>query len=841
MNQYDFFNILQQHSDNKKDKAFDEFLKAVVRKKRIIFLSLLLSLTIAYLYNTVTIPRYQSSVLLKKENPENNTLGDEFRDIFTLHKKELIETEMKMVKTRTVLKNVSKELKLYFAIDKIITRGNNVTEINRPLPEYKYEFSDNKPLAKSYPQFLEIEMSPENPSAQFIIKKVSSNNYQLCNPVSGKVLSTSLDSNAIQFNYSNYYMMIYWPYAKTGSELYISFKNLNSSAGSLLGSVTTEQIENTDIFQINVSSTSPYLSSLIVNTIAEVYKQTRIEQQKESIRYSFNFIDQQLQDVSKKLKTAEENLSNFKTSNQIVTIGEKSGSLIEYLSTLEAEKIRTNIELAEYEIKMKEIEKEYKDKGIFDQTYLTPEPTKTNNYSPFSILQQQLASLELQKIELLKKRTLSHPDVINIDHQIEQVNRELAKFNQNTLSAYQVLINSAKKKQTELQKLSGSYEERIGNIPPQESRLSELLRERAVYDKVFTLLLNKREEMRIAELSKLQDLIVIEPAIGSDSKVSPNKFLNYLLSLIFGGLAGLIIVWFSDKFNKKLDNLNDIEEKFNLPIFGIIPTYSRSSVKQINKAADYNERFVIFMSNIDKYKESFNFLKIKIGFAIKENPKIIMFTSCEEHTGKTSILVHLAMFLASQNKKVLLVDCDFKRARLSEMYDLLPGTPGLHDYLINGESFPTSYNLLQYREKNKTFKALDIIPSGAIVKNSASLLDSEKMTQLINLLKNSSYDYVLFDTPPVIRVVDALVLGSLIKNTILVIRPDTTYLESVTWGIKEMEIHGLKIWGTVVNACDIERSAFRHKYGYGYDYQYSLNKRQNGKSVKKIEPKELPQ
>ncbi len=116
-------------------------------------------------------------------------------------------------------------------------------------------------------------------------------------------------------------------------------------------------------------------SKVIANTITEKYRDTRIDQQKQTIRYSFNFVDNQLQEMQEKLKTAENNLSQFKASGQIMTIDESSRDLVQFLSNLEAEKLKTDLELTDYKNKLASMQEELKNSGYFDQSYLSPQNT----------------------------------------------------------------------------------------------------------------------------------------------------------------------------------------------------------------------------------------------------------------------------------------------------------------------------------------------------------------------------------------------------------------------------------------------------------------------------------
>lgn len=834
---YDIFNALQNQHNQKNERSVENFFKAIFRKKHYIVITILLALAVAYFINYSATPLYESKTLLKKDNTVSSK-GDEFQEIMNLQTKDLIETEIQLVTTNNVLNNVVNDLKLYLNIDKIVDKSGHEIDINKSLVDYNHEYLENNPEGNSYPHFLEIKALTNNPGSSVMIKKVSAKTFDFYNADDGAFLGRSNVDGAITYKTPTLDLVLYWPSSSIGDKLYITIKSYAATIGGLKSSITVSQIDNTNIFSISATSSSPYLAQKVVNSISNNFISSRVEQQRQAIKYSFNFADQQLQDISGKLKTAEQNLSQYKSSHQIMTMGEKSSNLVNFLSTLEAEKVQTQLQLGDYENKATEMEKEYKQNGTFDQTFLSPEKT-SSTMSPFSTLQDQLSRLELQRIELLKKRNPEHPDVVNIDNQIAQLKDKMKDYNQNTLTAYKIIISAAKKKEDALSKLTNKYQGLIQQLPPQESKLAELMREKNVYEKVFNLLLNKREEMRIAELSKLQDIFVVEPAVYAGNIIYPKKNLNYTLALIMGVFVGLFFVWVTERSNKRLSDLTEIEEELKLPIMAIIPNYTNKLGRQISNSKVYDERFVVMMDEHEKYKESFNLLKLKIAYTLKEIPKLIMFTSCEEHTGKTTIIANFAIMLAQSGKKVLLIDCDLKRGRLSEVFDVPEGSAGLLNYLLNEEVGTFTYNILKNKEKDRTVRTLDIIPAGGIYKRSSDLLASERMEKLLKILRDSSYDYVLFDTPPITRIVDGLIIGQYIKNTVLIIRPDFSFKDSVLWGVKEMEEYNLNVLGTVVNACEIEKSVFKYKYGYGYEYHYGDERNHNGKKKHKKEIKQI--
>jgi len=316
----------------------------------------------------------------------------------------------------------------------------------------------------------------------------------------------------------------------------------------------------------------------------------------------------------------------------------------------------------------------------------------------------------------------------------------------------------------------------------------------------------------MAELSKLQDIVVVDEAREPIDPVLPKKGFNLAAGFIFGILIGFIGIFIAEMKNKKLVSLDDIENDFHLPIFAIIPHYSKELGKNISNSLSYEGRLVTLMNDQEGFKETFRVLRTKLATVFENRNKIIMFTSCEENTGKTTVVANLGVSLAQNRKRVLLIDFDLRKGSLSRLFDINENSPGLISYLKGKVPQPYIYN--------KGVQTLDILPSGGITENSSDLLGSEQIEELFALVKSSSYDFILIDTPPVTRVVDTLVLGKSVHDAVLIIRPDHTFKDSVAWGLQEMEHENINIAGTVINAGDIQKSVFRYRYGYGYGYSY---------------------
>jgi len=585
--------------------------------------------------------------------------------------------------------------------------------------------------------------------------------------------------------------------------------------------ISVSKVRNTNVFALSVKSSSPLASQVVANSVIRSFREARIEQQKQTVSYSFQFVDEQLAAFETKLLDAENNLSSFKASGQIMTIDAHAVGLMDYLSTLEAEEINAELLLSNYKNRAEAMREELQASGYFDQSFLEPSGEFQGD-SPFSTLVTHHSDLELQRLELLQNRTENHPDVINLNEQIRLTENKLASYNQNTLTSYRIIVNTLEKKLLKIANLMSKYEVEMQRLPEQGNRMARLVREKDVYEKIFTLLLDKREEMRMAEITKLQDIVVVEEPQEPLEPIAPRKRMNMLVALILGGFIGIVSVFLIELKNTRLISVDDLEEEFKIPILALIPNYDKDIVKKINNPADNKDRFVALLGDNLGIRESYRLLKSKLFYQLDNREKIFLVTSCEENTGKTSIVANLAITLAKENKKVLIIDCDLRKAELSKMFDVPSNSPGLIDFITKGGS-PAIYT--------RILKKIDIIPAGGVREDSSSLLNSDRMKSLFKAIDTSVYNYIIIDTPPVTRVVDTLVLGQSVKNAILVIRPDTSMKEAVIGGIQEMNQAKIKIRGVVANAAEIHKSYYyRYRYGYGYGYTYGENGK---KSIKK--------
>jgi capsular exopolysaccharide synthesis family protein len=837
-----------------KDKSLLEIFNIVYQGRIKIVISVIIALILAYLYNHFSTPVYESKALLKKEAADNRQ-EDEFSELVRLQSSDQLETEMELIKTNEVLGGVINELKLFVELSKVMDPNGSAWELNNVFIEFPDSGNSYaKEIGFHLPIFKNFQLLNDYTELELYIIKTGEKSFELRDVPDNKLI-TSFNSSSVSdsdtlkdYSAANFpdstnklekvtseenvstdfaKFEFSWDGAPIGSKIYFNIKNYLKFILNFSNNINVSRVGHTDIFQLNVQSTSPLACNVIANSIIRHFRKVRMEQQKQMVRYSFHFVDEQLTEVQKKLLDAENNLSHFKGSEQIVNIDQNTQELLNYQSTLEAEKLQGDLLLTDYKNKETALRKELEASGYFDQGFLQPS-SESQSSSPFTGLMARLSDLELQRLELLQKRTEKHPDVIKLDEQIRLVKEQLSSYNQNTLTSYRIMIDALEKKQAKINSLMSGFESQIQKLPRQESEMARLIREKDVFEKIFNLLLNKREEMRVAELSKLQDIIIVDYPSSPVKPVRPKKFFNMLIALILGGFLGVVVIFLMELRKTKLINIDELEKQFNIPILALIPNYDKAILKRIKNPADEKDLFATMQTENSGIRESYRLLNTKL-FQIDLRDKTLLVTSCEENTGKTTIVANLAITMALNDKNILIIDCDLRKGELSKMFNVFQNSPGLVDYIEKGNP-PAIYN--------RVLKKINIIPAGGLRENSSILLNSDRMKSLFQVIDTSVYDFIIVDTPPVTRVVDTLALGYLTRNSILVVRPEMSIRETVIGGIQELNSAHIKIRGLVANAAEIEKSYYyRYRYGYGYGYSNSEKKRFKINFIKKNQSK----
>jgi len=414
------------------------------------------------------------------------------------------------------------------------------------------------------------------------------------------------------------------------------------------------------------------------------------------------------------------------------------------------------------------------------------------------------AELEVQKRALLTEYTDAHPAVRNINRQQEAIRKQLA-----------------------------SYEAHIKTMPQAERDLAKLTRISKVNADIYTFLLQKHEEARIAQASTLSNINIVDPAITPEKPVKPKKKQYLLLGLLLALGLGIGLAFLQEYLDDTIKSADEAKRVMGFPLLAIIPHIS--AFEGQNKSA----KNMIITQHEPKsaVSEAFRALRTSLHFSgINKENKIILITSSFPQEGKSIVSSNLSSVIAQTKARVLIIDCDLRRSSLHEKFGYSK-TPGLSEILTGDITFAKAIH-------DTGIDELDLISAGTNPPNPSELLGSEAMRQLITT-QRKNYDYIVIDAPPVMAVSDAPVLTSVCDLVVLVVEAGRVPIK-IAQRMREM-LSTIKapVAGIVFNDKSGKGESYEYYgsryYGKGYGYGYYSDENGNGKNKSSIIKKLLPE
>jgi capsular exopolysaccharide synthesis family protein len=390
-----------------------------------------------------------------------------------------------------------------------------------------------------------------------------------------------------------------------------------------------------------------------------------------------------------------------------------------------------------------------------------------------------------------------HPQMKSIAQLLGEIEVQVTSEITGVLRGLQSQVNAA---QNELNELSEAVENAKANDAEKTAK----------YRPYFTA---KRD---LENLSKISDMIMIrilqetvdaalptesiveiyDRAEPNDEPVRPKKLLNLALGVLVGLIAGVGLAFFIEYLDTSVKTIDDVEQALEAPVLGVIPQNVQSLMLE-GPDSPHAEAYRVLRTNIlfSRKDSSFNTMTVVSGGAGE---------------GKSTTIFNLATIFAQNDARVLIIDSDLRRPSLHKLVGV-SNAVGLTDFLLGQK---TAEEVIQTTKLD----TLHFMPSGKLPSSSMGILNSQQMKDFIHDVKKR-YDYVFFDSPPIMGVSDASILASEVDMAVLVIQY-RKYPQAMTIRAKQMvEKVGGNLLGVVLNNINISQDSYYYYYsGYYYDY-----------------------
>ncbi|HED11579.1 MAG TPA: polysaccharide biosynthesis tyrosine autokinase [Caldithrix abyssi] len=602
--------------------------------------------------------------------------------------------------------------------------------------------------------------------------------------------------------------------------------------------------KETDIIEVTYSAPSAFEAAYTVNTLAQEYADASAEFNQGEIKELRKFLEAQLRKKGMELSSSEDLLKEYQERERVASLDEETTELITRLSQIEAELEQSQVML-QANLQMKNsLERQLEGR----RETLAAEISEIS--TPYiKTLQEELAKLVAEKTKF----------VTAVESQAQGVNKgfflgQVAQYESKIKSLKQRLDQEAKKLSTSsmvrdpfqltqelvsriitldaeitastakintLQDVVAEYNAKLEQLPNKVLEMARLKRRQLVDEQTFVMMTKRLEETKIQEAGQRKEVRVIDEAIEPLFPTKPKKKLNLALGLVLGLGLGIGITFLREYFDNSIKSQEELEQ-LGFNILATIPRIEMSKVEEKLEARmsklgpmegkRIEARLITHLDPKSPVSEAYRSLRTNIQFSyVDEKIGAVLVTSSGPKEGKSTTSANLVIAMAQSGKKVVLIDADLRRPVVHSIFGL-EKDEGLTNYLMDDISF-------EQMIKPSIMDNLYIIPSGVLPPNPSELLASEKMKALLIKLREE-FDFILFDTPPIIAVTDAAILSTIVDGAILVVSSGHTNYDALVRAKSLLDAVNTRILGALLNGVEVG-GMYGSYYYYYYHHYYS--------------------
>lgn len=412
--------------------------------------------------------------------------------------------------------------------------------------------------------------------------------------------------------------------------------------------------------------------------------------------------------------------------------------------------------------------------------------------------------------------------IVNVDSQLNELTFREAEISQLYTKSHPTYKALLEKRQTLVHERD-SLNKRVTAMPATQQEVERLSRDVDSGRAIYMQLLNRQQELSIAKSSAIGNVRIIDNAITQPKPVKPRKTLVVLIGIVAGLFVSFSLVLLKVFVRRGIESPEQLEE-VGVSVYASVPLSEwlnkKNKPERSNRSGGRKRqseiKFLAVENPADLAIEAIRSLRTSLHFAMMEaSNNILMISGSTQNAGKTFIASNLAAVIAQSGKKVLFIDADMRKGYSHKLFRFT-GELGLSD-ILSGK-----ININEI-EKHVPEIGIDFIPRGKLPPNPSELLMHKRLSSMLDWASDN-YDLVIIDTPPILAVTDAAIIGRCAGTSLLVARYGTNTVKEVEVSIRRFEQVGVQIKGCILNGVLKKASSY---YGYGYsqyDYSYTDNK-----------------
>jgi capsular exopolysaccharide synthesis family protein len=538
------------------------------------------------------------------------------------------------------------------------------------------------------------------------------------------------------------------------------------------------------------------MAARVANLFAEEYiaynSRLRVDESMKAVDELNDRADQQ----RKKVDDIANALQAFRQSKNLISLEQSKDIVTDKLKALNSMATQTGANLKEAEVRWTQVQDwEKQGKDLTELPFIAAQ-------SQVGQLMSLITTQKTTVAQLGKRYKAKHPSMIQAVNTLEQTKGQLSAAVADAAATVQAEYDNALKTNDEAHQALADQEAKSMELDQYSVEYDNLTREFRVNNQLLESMMTRMRETAVTSTIETQNARIIDPALEPGRPISPNVPTNLAMGVLAGIVFGFGFAWLLAVIDDRVKTSFDIESLVGLPLLGVIPRINRmeqpDKAQIVSNGADpmIVEAFMALHSTLRLKDES-------------RNAKLLMVTSTLPGEGKSFVTTNLALAFASQGQRTVVVDCDLRKPNVQNSFRL-HAAKGVINYCTQGAS-------LDEITIRNVHPNLDVITTGGRSKIPAQLFNSKEFEALLSEL-GKRYDRILFDTPPLGVVSDAMNILPMMDGAIFTIRFNKVRRKAAHRSARRLLSANVEVFGAILNDMDMKLAG--DYYGEYYDKSY---------------------
>lgn len=558
-------------------------------------------------------------------------------------------------------------------------------------------------------------------------------------------------------------------------------------------SLEVRQLGSSYVISVRMEHENPVVAAEVTNAIASTYIGSQLDERVESARRATRWLEDRVAELGQQVVDAERAVETYKAERLLVDgvggeiAARQAGEVSSQLAVARAD-------LASAEARLRQVTEAIASAGVTAAADTLTSPL-------IATLRQQLSTLRTERAELSARFGASNPEIARVEAQIGQVREDLEREVSNVVEVYRTEAEVAGIRVASLEESLSGLETQVLGVSSAAVDLRQLEREASALRDVYEALLSRLKETRSQSTLPEAQARIVQTAEVPRAPFSPRTKLLIAFGAALGGVLGLVGVFLAEMGARGYKTILDLERDTKLPVLASIPRIKRLGARDLTKR--------LAGSSVPDFEAAMRQLRTRILFGTEEDgARSILVTSSVPGEGKTTTAIFLARAIGRMGRSVVILDLDAQRSRLREAFgstdratphDLLTGDAALDDAVETAEKL-----------------GVDLVSSAPEHDSLSDVITPDAIEGLIAALKER-YDVVVVDSPPVLAVSDALIVGAATDEILYLVASKTTPRRAVRQGLASLSDVGagsIDLVMTMVDRSDADGWSNQSYSGY---------------------------